>query len=203
MCVNCSFSDPICTTNMVKSLHVILLTASSSGDRNALPDLSHSANQCIFPCPSLRNKIIDMSVWTLQLIAHVRSKVILKPARFLFGSSALSLHGFKLINVNGRSASDLGFIVTSISTLSDTTPSLCVEIVRKYMIGSAYYLQTHRFSIYVFCIHICYRQWSWKNGMLFLKQQQTLWKQNMFTVTSWKGLNINASQGHQFIYLSC
>lgn len=68
--VNCSFNDPICTQKIVKSL--ILLTASPSCGRNALPDLSRSSNQCLFPRPSLQNKSVALSVRVLPLITQAK-----------------------------------------------------------------------------------------------------------------------------------
>ncbi len=65
--MNCSFSDPICTQNVVKSFHIILLTASSLCGRNAQPYLSHSTNQCMYSRPSLQNKSTALSVEPLPL----------------------------------------------------------------------------------------------------------------------------------------
>lgn len=59
MRVNCSFGDPICTKDMVKSFNVIRLMASSPCGRSALCDVSRSANQCVFSRAVLQNESID------------------------------------------------------------------------------------------------------------------------------------------------
>lgn len=160
MCVSCRFSDPICTKNMVKSLHVILLTASSAGDRITLPKLSHSANQCIFPRLPLQNKSTDMGVWI-----HYTCVIKLKSD---FNTSQISV----LVVLLWAEVVEI-----SISTLPDSSPSLCLEIVRKYIaggVGRIYHFQAHRCPLEVFFLHIQYCQWNWKSGVPLLKQ--TLWK---------------------------
>lgn len=183
MRVNCSFSDPICTMNMAKSVNVILLMASSPCGRNAQSDLSHSANQRTSPALLRVNvffhwlrmwdevQIFETLRYPLCLFSCYISRRSQRAAANHLYAAVWFLQGFiqhwSMGMERGLVSQDfLSFC--KLGLLSPLCSFYLLAHVRRQREGpvSKHTGPSLKFSTYTFCT-----QWKWKSGMRVFWQE--------------------------------